>query len=149
MSPKVDSKEPIPPGCVALRAGTTNTIPTRFLTTIDCLKIPAQLSPAHMQPKFPIFVEILLGSWGLGRAGHRNRKRDRQSVLVTAINIRQPGNTPTSISDNQQYAIDNRHPIRNKQLPLTALPNNKPPTLTTNSQKPTATEKTQNQKKIQ
>jgi hypothetical protein len=41
-SPRIDSKEPIPPGCVAWRAGTTTPIPTRLLAPIiDCLKIPA------------------------------------------------------------------------------------------------------------
>ncbi len=37
-SPRIDSKEPIPPDCVVWRAGTT----TLFLSPIDCLKIPAQ-----------------------------------------------------------------------------------------------------------
>jgi hypothetical protein len=40
--PRIDTKEPIPPGCVAWRAGTTNPIPTRFLALIDCFKIQAQ-----------------------------------------------------------------------------------------------------------
>ncbi len=43
-SPRIDSKEPVPPGCVAWRAGTTNPIPTRFLAPTDCLKILTQLS---------------------------------------------------------------------------------------------------------
>ncbi len=38
-------KELIPPGCVAWRAGTTTLFPTRFLAPIDCLQIPAQISP--------------------------------------------------------------------------------------------------------
>jgi hypothetical protein len=43
-SPRIDSEEPIPPGCVALCSLADrydNTIPTRFLFYIDCLKIPA------------------------------------------------------------------------------------------------------------
>ncbi len=66
-SPRIDTKEPIPPGCVARQASTTThsysvpsphwmfksassgrpvrqPIPTRFLASIDCLKIPAQSS---------------------------------------------------------------------------------------------------------
>jgi hypothetical protein len=43
-SPGIDSNEPISPGCVAWRAGTT-THPTRFLAHIDCLKI--YFSPQH------------------------------------------------------------------------------------------------------
>ncbi len=40
----IDSKELVPPAYVAWRAGTiTLPIPTRFLGTIDCFKIPAQL----------------------------------------------------------------------------------------------------------
>jgi hypothetical protein len=43
-SPRIYSKEPIPPGCVAWLAGQyDNPIPTRFLAPIDCLKIPAHL----------------------------------------------------------------------------------------------------------
>jgi hypothetical protein len=42
MSPGIDSKEPIPPGCVAWRTRTKIPIPTRFLALIDCSKIPAQ-----------------------------------------------------------------------------------------------------------
>jgi hypothetical protein len=38
--PGIDSKEPIPPAYVAWWAG--NSIPSRFLAPIDCLKIPAQ-----------------------------------------------------------------------------------------------------------
>jgi hypothetical protein len=42
-SPRIDSKEPIPPGCVAWRADTyDNPIPTQFLAAEDCLTIPAQ-----------------------------------------------------------------------------------------------------------
>ncbi len=41
-SPRIDSKETIPPGCVALRAGTTTLFLLGFLVPIDCLKIPAQ-----------------------------------------------------------------------------------------------------------
>ncbi len=42
-SPRIDSKEPIPPGCVlcSLAGRYYNPIPTRFLAPIDCLKIPA------------------------------------------------------------------------------------------------------------
>ncbi len=40
-SPRIASKESIPPGYVAWRAGTTTPIPNRFLVPIDCLKIPA------------------------------------------------------------------------------------------------------------
>jgi hypothetical protein len=40
-SPRIDSTEPIPPGCVPWRAAYDNLIPTRFLAPIDCLKIPA------------------------------------------------------------------------------------------------------------
>ncbi len=49
-SPRIDSKEPIPLGCVAWRAVTTrdtgydNPISTRFLSPIDSLKIPALYS---------------------------------------------------------------------------------------------------------
>ncbi len=39
-SPRIDSKEPIPPGCVAWRT-CDNPIPTRFLAPIDCLTLPA------------------------------------------------------------------------------------------------------------
>jgi hypothetical protein len=42
MSPGIDFKRLIPPAYVAWRAGTTSLIPTRFLTSIDCSKIPAQ-----------------------------------------------------------------------------------------------------------
>ncbi len=47
---RIDSKELIPPGCVAWRAGTTIPIPTRFLAPIDCLKIPAQATLATQSP---------------------------------------------------------------------------------------------------
>jgi hypothetical protein len=40
-SPRIDSKEPIPSGCVALAGWYDNPIPTRFLAPIDCLKISA------------------------------------------------------------------------------------------------------------
>jgi hypothetical protein len=39
-NPGIDSQEPIPPGCVAWRAGTT----TLFLSPIDCWKIPTLYS---------------------------------------------------------------------------------------------------------
>ncbi len=43
-SPRIDSKEPIPPDCVCSLAGRyDNPIPTRFLAPIDSLKIPAQI----------------------------------------------------------------------------------------------------------
>jgi hypothetical protein len=40
---RIDSNEPIPPGCVvcSLAGRYDNPIPTRFLAPIDCLKIPA------------------------------------------------------------------------------------------------------------
>jgi len=43
----------------------------------------------------------------VGRAGHRNRKRERQLILITAINTRKatPDNQeqpPTPTFDNQQ-----------------------------------------------
>ncbi len=41
-SPRIDFKESIPLAYVAWRAATTTPIPTRFLSPIDCLKIPAQ-----------------------------------------------------------------------------------------------------------
>ncbi len=46
-SPEIDSKGPIPPGCVAWWAGmkTLFLFPTRFLAPIDCLKIPALFAP--------------------------------------------------------------------------------------------------------
>ncbi len=45
--PKIDSKEPIPPGCVCSLSGRyDNLIFTRFLASIDCLKIPAQVGLA-------------------------------------------------------------------------------------------------------
>ncbi len=41
-SPGIDSKEPVPPGCVCSLAGRyDNPIPTLFLAPIDCFKIPA------------------------------------------------------------------------------------------------------------
>ncbi len=40
-SPKIESKEQIPPGFVAWRAGTTTLFPLGSLAPIDCLKIPA------------------------------------------------------------------------------------------------------------
>jgi hypothetical protein len=44
-SPRIDSKEPIPLGCVvfSLAGRYDNRIPTRFLVPMDCLKIPAQI----------------------------------------------------------------------------------------------------------
>ena len=39
--PRIDSKEPIPPGCVALAGRYDNLNHTRFLALMDCLKIPA------------------------------------------------------------------------------------------------------------
>jgi hypothetical protein len=44
-SPGIDSKEPIPPACVAWRARCHNPIPTRFLAPIDCLKIQHSSPP--------------------------------------------------------------------------------------------------------
>jgi hypothetical protein len=41
-SPRFDSVEPIPPGCVAWRAGTTTLFLLGSYPPIDCLKIPAQ-----------------------------------------------------------------------------------------------------------
>ncbi len=52
----IDSKQPIPPGCVAWRAVYDNPIPSRFLAPIDCLKIPA-LAVRYTTNLF------LLGSW--------------------------------------------------------------------------------------
>ncbi len=46
MSPRIDSKGPIPPAYVAWRAGPENPTPTRFLAPIDCLKIPALNCPS-------------------------------------------------------------------------------------------------------
>jgi hypothetical protein len=43
-SPRVDSKESIPPAYVATRVGYDNPIPNRFLAPIDCFKIPALLA---------------------------------------------------------------------------------------------------------
>jgi hypothetical protein len=40
-SPRINSKESIPPAYVAWQAGTTNPVPTRFLALIDCFIIPA------------------------------------------------------------------------------------------------------------
>ncbi len=40
-SPRIDSKEPIPAGCVAWRAGTTTPFLLGSQPSIDCLKIPA------------------------------------------------------------------------------------------------------------
>ncbi len=45
-SPRIDSKEPIPPGCVIWRAD--NPIPNRFLAPTHCLKIPAQVMPRKL-----------------------------------------------------------------------------------------------------
>jgi hypothetical protein len=42
--PRIASKEPIPPGCVAWWNWYDNPTPTRFLAPIDCSKIPAQYS---------------------------------------------------------------------------------------------------------
>jgi hypothetical protein len=42
-SPRLDSKEAIPPACVASWGRYDNPIPTRFLASIDYLKIPALL----------------------------------------------------------------------------------------------------------
>ncbi len=41
-SPRIDSKEPIPPGCVAWRAGTTTLCLLGSYSPHRCLKIPAQ-----------------------------------------------------------------------------------------------------------
>jgi hypothetical protein len=41
-SPRIDSKEPITVGRVALTGRYDNPVPTRFLAPIGCLKIPAQ-----------------------------------------------------------------------------------------------------------
>ncbi len=44
-SPGIDSKDSNPPAYVCILAGRyENSIPTRFLAPIDCLKIPAQYS---------------------------------------------------------------------------------------------------------
>jgi hypothetical protein len=48
-SPKIDSKEPIP-RLWSLVGRYDNPIPTRFLTPIDCLKIPAQDVPLCFFP---------------------------------------------------------------------------------------------------
>ena len=40
-SPRIDSQEPIPPGCVDWRAGMTNLFGYSYSVPIDCLKIPA------------------------------------------------------------------------------------------------------------
>ncbi len=44
-SPRIDFKEPIPPGCIAISlAGRyDDPIPTQFLAPIDCLKVPTLL----------------------------------------------------------------------------------------------------------
>jgi hypothetical protein len=47
-SPRIYSKEPLPHGCVAWRAGTTTPFPTRFLAPIDGLKIPALYSLCYL-----------------------------------------------------------------------------------------------------
>ncbi len=43
MSPRIDSKKPITPGCVTWRAGTTTLflLGSYLLAPIDCLKVPA------------------------------------------------------------------------------------------------------------
>ncbi len=41
-SPRIDSKDSIPPGCEAWRAGTTTLFLLDYQPPIDCLKIPAQ-----------------------------------------------------------------------------------------------------------
>jgi hypothetical protein len=50
-TPGIDSKELIPPAYVAYTGRYDNLIPTRFLASIDCLKIPTMYS----LPKFPLF----------------------------------------------------------------------------------------------
>jgi hypothetical protein len=42
--PKNDSKEPIPPGCVAYSGPVHHLNPIRLLALVDCLKIPAQIT---------------------------------------------------------------------------------------------------------
>ncbi len=46
MSPRIYSKESIPPGCVlcSLAGRNDNYNPTQFLAPMDCLKIPAQIA---------------------------------------------------------------------------------------------------------
>ncbi len=55
-SPRIDSKEPIPPSCVlcSLAGRYDSPIPTRFLALIDYLKIPAQLisNAERFKPSF-------------------------------------------------------------------------------------------------
>ncbi len=56
-SPGIDSKASIPPAYVAWRASTRSPIPTRFLATVDCLKLPTQ------DIFFGIWLEFL---WNVG-----------------------------------------------------------------------------------
>ncbi len=54
-NPRLDSKESIPPACVASWGRYDNPIPTRFLASIDCLKIPALLVTCN--------VTVLVSYW--------------------------------------------------------------------------------------
>ena len=66
-SPRIDAKEPVPPGCVlcSLAGQYDNPISSRFLAPIDCLKIPAlclfwMASKLMKDSEKHIYVEKLL-----------------------------------------------------------------------------------------
>ncbi len=48
-SPRIDSKQSIPPAYVAWRRRYDNLVPTRFLAPMDCLQIRAQLEHSGVQ----------------------------------------------------------------------------------------------------
>jgi hypothetical protein len=61
-SPRIDSKEPIPPRLYSLAGRYDNPIPTRFLAPIDCLKIPAWISPPPVSSSYRLKMELDLQS---------------------------------------------------------------------------------------
>ncbi len=62
-SPRIDSKEPIPLGCV-LAGRYNNPIPTRFLAPIDCLKIPALIrEDTSSNPLCVVRLVVLTEGW--------------------------------------------------------------------------------------
>jgi hypothetical protein len=50
-SPGIDTKESIPPANVAWAGRYDNPIPTRFLVSINCYKIPAQVAACHREER--------------------------------------------------------------------------------------------------
>ena len=58
-SPRIDSKDYIPPAYVAWRAGTTTLFLTRFLAPLNCSKIPAHPPLTHTHTSPPMQAGIL------------------------------------------------------------------------------------------